>query len=276
MVRCGIYWIEDKIYIPWCIKRSERYRTLIFNRNIFLDQSWHDIRFYLTLYLEREIIMHIHTSNQESLELGFGHYTCNWGTHVAGLYENGKERDEIILGFLNRGDIAGDLQLYCPVEQSKETFRTKYIQHCPECAKSLDDNSKFQLLSAKDLYYPNGTFSPWAMDEGLNTFYVKSQENGRRNVRATAEMAWALEAIPGIEYLMAYESRLNYFIPGKPWISICLYNLNKFDGATIMNVLRTHPFTISGGIITRNPYYQDPDTWLKHNAPQFLPEKQIE
>ncbi len=83
-------------------------------------------------------------------------------------------------------------------------------------------------------------------------------------------MVWALEVIRGIEHLMAYESRLNFFISGKPWISICLYNVNKFSGSIIMNVLRTHPYTISGGVITENPYYQDPDKWLAKNAPQFL------
>jgi hypothetical protein len=63
------------------------------------------------------------------------------------------------------------------------------------------------------------------MDRGLGEFHVESQRRGRRNIRATSEMVWALEAIPGTELLMVYESRLNHFIPGKPWINICLYNL---------------------------------------------------
>ncbi len=86
-------------------------------------------------------------------------------------------------------------------------------------------------------------------------------------------MVWALQAIPGIEHLMAYESRLNYFIPGKPWISLCLYNVNKFPGKIIMDVLRTHPFSLNGGLIMENPYYVDPDHWLAENAPQFLPDR---
>ena len=53
---------------------------------------------------------------------------------------------------------------------------------------------------------------------------------------------------------------------------ICLYNVNKFSGSIIMNVLRTHPYTINGGVIAENPYYQDPDKWLASNAPQFLPQ----
>ncbi len=214
--------------------------------------------------------MYIKTSDQEKLNLGIGNYQCNWGIHIAGLYETESERDEIVMGFLHEGDKAGDLQFYAPAERSIENFKQYYSEHYPDYCSHLENESLFQISYPKQLYYPEGIFSPWTMDENLDVFYRHSQQNGRKNVRATAEMVWALEAIPGTEHLMAYESRLNYFIPGKPWISICLYNTTKFDGATIMNVLRTHPYTINGGVITENPYYQDPDVWLAENAPQFL------
>lgn len=214
--------------------------------------------------------MHITTSNQPSLNLGFGDYTCNWGTHFCGLYETEAERDDIIMGFLSHGVVAGDLQLYCPAERTPEDFKHLFPKHCPQCKQYLTDEKIIQIFPAKDLYYPDGTFSPWKMDDGLNKFYEKSQTDGPRNIRATAEMVWALEAIPGVNHLMAYESRLNYFITGKPWISICLYNVTKFDGKTIMQVLQTHPFIISQGVVTQNPFFQDPDTWLAKNAPEFL------
>ena len=214
--------------------------------------------------------MHITTSDQPAMSLGFGGYTCNWGTHICGLYETERERDEIIMGFLHQGDLQRDLQLYCPVERTPEDFIASYDRQYPDCAGHVLDSDRFNLLHARDLYYPEGSFCPHSMDRGLSRFYATSQKHGKRNIRATAEMVWALEAIPGIEHLMAYESRLNYFIPGKPWISICLYNLNRFSGAMIMRVLQTHPFTISGGVITRNMYFQDPDDWLRANAPEFL------
>ena len=66
--------------------------------------------------------MHIQTSNQEKLDLGFNKYTCNWGVHICGLYETEEERDEIVFGFLHAGDLAGDLQLYCPVERTKDHY----------------------------------------------------------------------------------------------------------------------------------------------------------
>lgn len=214
--------------------------------------------------------MHIQTSEQEKLQLGIGDYSCNWGVHICGLYESEQERDEIIFGFLRQGCLTGDLQLFCPVERDQETFRQDFARFCPDCCLHLADPNFLNLYSARELYYPDGIFDPWHMDDALNHYYQTSQANGKRNVRASAEMVWAVEAIPGVEYLMAYEARLNYFIPGKPWISVCMYNLNRFSGATIMNVLRTHPFTISGGVITKNPYFIHPDQWLADNAPRFL------
>lgn len=145
--------------------------------------------------------MHIKTSNQPELNLGYKNCSCNWGTHFCGLYETDEERDEIIFGFLRQGDIDGDLQLYCPAERSEADFVSRYSDLCDDCGQHVKDTERFQLSSVKDLYYPDGIFSPISMDEGLNQY------------------------------------------------------------------------TISKGVITENPFYQDPDIWLAENAPQFLPSK---
>ncbi len=214
--------------------------------------------------------MHIKTSELASFELGFGGYTCNWGVHMCGLYETEEERDSIIFGLLSQGFKNNDLNFYCPSERNSNDFISEYSSAHPDYSSCLSNQDSIVISSPKDLYYPQGTFSPLDMDERLDSFYTHSQSKGPRNVRATAEMVWALEAIPGREHLMVYESRLNYFISRKPWISICLYNITRFTGDIIMQVLRTHPYTISKGVITENPFYQDPDDWLAEYAPEFL------
>lgn len=214
--------------------------------------------------------MHVHTSEQERLELGIDDYSCNWGVHIAGLYETSAERDEMIFGFLARGVDDGDLQLYVPSERSEVEFRASFAEEHPGIADRLEDPRFFQTPGPRELYYPDGTFMPKRMDDTGEAFFAASQAEGPRNIRATTEMVWALDNVPGREHLLAYEARLNYFIPPKPWISICLYNVTKFDGATIMGVLRTHPYVISKGVLTENPYFQDPAEWLRENAPQFL------
>jgi len=213
--------------------------------------------------------MHLQTSDQEKMSLGFRDYTCNWGAHICGLYETEGERDEIITGFLHTGDISGDFQIFIPSEQSAEEFKAGYCRRYPDCCGHIHDQSKFSIVKPEEFYYPDGKFDRFRMIESHNEYYKNSQREGKRNIRATAEMVWALKKMPGIEDLMAYESSLNYFFPGKPWVSICLYNISRFSGSIIMNVLQTHPWVISGGVITQNPFYIEPSEWLALNAPEY-------
>ncbi len=220
---------------------------------------------------KKGIKLHINTSNQPQFNIGFGEYTCNWGAHMAGLYETEEERDKIIIGLFHEGFKQGDLQLFCSSDQSSKNFVKNFLLKSninPDWLKSTD---RFQLYSTQDFYFADDFFSPETMGKNLNSFYKESKKNGLRNIRSIAEMDWLLDVNPIKEHLMAYESCLNYFIPDKSWINICLYNVNNFNGDIIMNALHTHPYIISKSIITENPYFQDPSSWLRENAPEFLP-----
>jgi hypothetical protein len=214
--------------------------------------------------------MHYNTSDQERINLGFGGHTCNNGVHFCGLYETEDERDDIILGYLRQGLLDQAHVLYTPTERSADDFVEKFIEKYPDEKRFLENNTLLTINSADDLYYQDGEFSPMRMNINLNHFFIESQKNGKRNIRTTAEMVWALDKQLDVKQLMVYESRLNYFIPGKPWVSICMYNVARFNGQTIMKVLQTHPYTIGqGGTITKNPYYIHPDEWLEQHAPEF-------
>ena len=135
--------------------------------------------------------MHIKTSDQPSLKLGFGNYTCNWGLHIAGLYETERERDEIIFGFLRQGYLDGDLQLYAPAERDQEDFLSRFSGYCQECAEGLNEPEYFNIKTPRELYYPREVFSPWDMDRNLDAFYKEARRHGQRQIRATTEMVWA-------------------------------------------------------------------------------------
>ena len=212
--------------------------------------------------------MHLKTSELPSLDLGFGGYNCNWGTHFCGLYESEQERNEIMYGFLGQGLREQELLVCCPDAHDHDHAIDKVQASCPDCARP--DPESFRLFAPQDLYYPKGHFSARDMITAHDAIWDENKAKGLRNVRGTAEMGWALEKIPGIERLMAYESMLNHFIWGKQWISICLYDVNRFPGSTIMKVLQVHPFVITGGGIYENPYFMQPEDWLTKYAPEFL------
>ncbi len=80
--------------------------------------------------------------------------------------------------------------------------------------------------------------------------------------RAVGEMTWALRQLPGVEELVGYEARLNKFLPRYPQVVLCLYALDSFSGEVLVDVLKTHPKVLIGGMVLDNPYYLEPDEFL--------------
>ena len=213
--------------------------------------------------------MHLKTSNQQKVKLGFGNYQCNWGLHLAGLYETEEERKKIVFSFLNQGLKEGSLIIFSCCQHSVEQLKKQFSDIYPQNADKLDNEDRFIFLSSKEFYYPYGEFSPWSMNDRLNKINKKAKEYGRK-VRIIGDMSWIMKKKPENKHIMAYESRVNNFMDGKEWLALCMYDISLFSGEFIMNVLRTHPCTINGKIITQNPYYMNPDDYLKEHAPQFL------
>jgi hypothetical protein len=62
--------------------------------------------------------------------------------------------------------------------------------------------------------------------------------------------------------LIGYESELNRIMSNFPQVNLCLYDLTRCSGDLIMDVLKTHPKALLGGMVIDNPYYLDPDEFL--------------
>jgi hypothetical protein len=44
---------------------------------------------------------------------------------------------------------------------------------------------------------------------------------------------------------------------------VCTYNLTHFSAASVIEVLRSHPVAIIGGIVHENPFYGSPEELLR-------------
>ena len=80
-------------------------------------------------------------------------------------------------------------------------------------------------------------------------------------VRSNQE--WALGDSPGVQDLLEYETRVNYFLPKYDDMVVCTFDLTKFSGSVVMDILRTHPMAIIGGILQENPFFVPPDEFLR-------------
>jgi hypothetical protein len=60
-----------------------------------------------------------------------------------------------------------------------------------------------------------------------------------------------------------YETRLNEVLPGYYDPVICLYDTNLLNGTLAVDILRTHPVAILGGLLYENPFFVPPQEFLR-------------
>jgi hypothetical protein len=76
-------------------------------------------------------------------------------------------------------------------------------------------------------------------------------------------MDWAVEDRSYIDDLVEFESRVNDVWRSHDDAVICTYQLGKFGGDTVIDIMRTHPMIIIGGLLHRNPFYVPPEEFLR-------------
>lgn len=74
-------------------------------------------------------------------------------------------------------------------------------------------------------------------------------------------MGWAVDQ-QGSTDLIEYEARANALIDQHQHIVICIYDTAKFGGDVVIDVLRTHPMVLIGGVVQVNPFFVPPEQFL--------------
>jgi MEDS: MEthanogen/methylotroph, DcmR Sensory domain len=66
-----------------------------------------------------------------------------------------------------------------------------------------------------------------------------------------------------IDALVESESRVNDVWARHDDAVICVYDLAKFGGATVLDIVRTHPLVVIGEILQQNPFLVPPEQFLR-------------
>lgn len=184
------------------------------------------------------------------------------GDHVCALYRGTAGRDEILLPFVKAGLEAGD-KCITILDQADPDSIVNWLGATCDVEEAVKDG-QLDMRSTADTYLESGGFSKLGMLNFLDHAVGSAvTEQGFGFVRSTGEMTWALRNPPGVESLMEYEADLNRFLPEYPQVIVCLYELDRFDGRVVVDLLRTHPKLLLCGSVMDNPYYQQPEVLLQ-------------
>lgn len=173
-------------------------------------------------------------------------------THVCLIYNTEQERRTSVSQFVKSALTKHDRFLY--VTDTTTASVLAWLK--PSDTSEPDNSEQFVIDVAKQVYCPCGSFVPTEMLGKLEAFNHASMNQGYRGFSGTGEMAWATRGWPGSEHLIDYESQLNELVVKHSLTLLCQYDMNRFDGGIILDVLRVHPKVLVSGQVLENPFYK--------------------
>lgn len=194
------------------------------------------------------------------LALGISGAQAAVGDHICGLYAGPEQRDQILKPFLETGLASGD-KCICVVDGTNPDEIVGMLGADVD-ARASADSKQLEVIRSVDMYLRSGAFSAHEVIASWKATMSDVMYDGRFGVVRAVETWSKRDVVPDPMELLVLESEMNRYLPLFPQVILCLYDLDRFGAGIIVDLLKTHPQVLVGGLLVSNPYHQTPDELL--------------
>ncbi len=181
--------------------------------------------------------------------------------HICAFFHSKEEEYGTLRDFIKDGLDAGEKGFHILDDSERNRHRARLAADGVD-VNTAERNGQLKIASWEDAYLKDGYFDQDRQLALLENILKDSRAEGYPLTRLVANMEWALEDKAGVNDIVEYECRLNNFLPKYPDPVICTYDLSRFGAGTVMDIMRTHPMIVVGGVLQENPLYVPPDQFL--------------
>lgn len=183
--------------------------------------------------------------------------------HICAFFHSQSEEYRLMLPFIKEGIERGEKAFHI-VDPKLEQDHRQRLQAGGLETDQLESSRQLEIHTWEQSHLGSqGSFDMHYMLEFVQELLTASKQEGFPGARVVGHMEWSLQDRPGVNDLIEYESRLNYVLPAFHDPVICIYDLARHSAGTIMDILRVHPMVIMGNQLQINPFYVEPDEFLK-------------
>jgi hypothetical protein len=183
--------------------------------------------------------------------------------HVCAFFADDEEEYRVLLPFIQEGLSVGDRAVHVVNPEQRQEHMGRLA------AKGIDTGAhqrsgQLEVHDNTDVYLRDGHFD---QDRMLTTFEEIAASTRAKgdypSSRIVCRMDWVTGHPSRIENVIEFESRVNDVWSRYNDTVICTYHLSMFRGDAVIDIMRTHPLVIIGGLLQQNPFYTRPDEFLR-------------
>ncbi len=204
-------------------------------------------------------------NQKRKISLGFTAQQFEPGVHICQIFSDDDERNDLLVNYIISG-IHADENTACFSEKETKSTLTGILEENGISYDDVEKQKRFSLAKTSEVYFEGAKFEPERMLILLQEFYENSLRMNRSGARVIGEMTPDIEHIQGGSRLLEYESKVSLLLKKYPVSSVCQYDARSFDGSTIMDILKVHPYMIVKGAVVHNPFFIHPEEYLSENC----------
>jgi hypothetical protein len=183
--------------------------------------------------------------------------------HVCAFFNTMDEEHRVLGSFYKVGFDWGEKATHIVESENREAY-LKRLADAGINVQELMDAGRLEVLPWTDMYVRDHRFDQDAMLASVENLIQSGAASGYTRTRLVGHhMDWLYLDKPALNNLVEYEARLNQALSRYNAPVICNYDLSKVSASVAMDIMRTHPFVIIGGLLRENPFFVPPEEFLE-------------
>jgi hypothetical protein len=180
--------------------------------------------------------------------------------HICAFFSNHDEGYRVLLPFIKDGLDRGEMAVHI-VDPRRRHEHVHQLQCAGIDVPAVQHDGQLDVREWADAHLRDGSFDQNRTLALMAGIRERSRTDGFSRIRFVTDMMWAFEDRPGVDSLLEYEASANLVESQDP--VVCFYDLTRVGGDLVVEVMRTHPMVIIGGILQENPFFVPPEQFLR-------------
>ena len=182
--------------------------------------------------------------------------------HICAFF-NGPEEEHRVLGaFYQDGFERGEKVTHIVAAEHRDEYLQRLAAAGTDVQK-LTGTGQLQVLRWANMYAQEHRFDQETMLVSAERLIKSCAADGYARTRLVGHhLDWLFRDPAAVKNLVEYEARLNGLLENYEVPVVCVYDSSKFGASVALDIMRTHPLVIIGGLLRQNPFFIPPEQFL--------------
>lgn len=182
--------------------------------------------------------------------------------HICAFFNGFDEEHRVLGSFYKDGFDRGEKVTHIVAAEHRE----EYLQRLADAGtdvQRMTETGQLEVRRWAKMYAQDNQFDQDAMLASAERLIESCAAAGYARTKLVGHhLDWLFRDPVAVKNLVKYEARLNGLLAKYDVPVVCVYDSSKFGASVALDIMRTHPLVIIGGLLRQNPFYVPPEQFL--------------